>query len=29
MADILTELRALLDQDTVLDPEQTAQRASS
>ena len=29
MADILTELRALLDQDSVLDPEQTAQRASS
>src|SRR3954452_13524606 len=29
MADILAELRALLDDDTVLDPAQTAQRASS
>src|SRR6187200_3250766 len=29
MADILTELRGLFDDDTVLDPGQTAQRASS
>ena len=29
MTDILTELRGLFDDDTVLDPEQTAQRASS